>query len=144
VRIVRKRHPFEGRELAVLGWMRRHGSLELCLVLPDGSKSLIPAAWTDLDAAAQPEAGGTIGSLSDLLRAAAVAGGLVRRLEQTDRDDRPVGEQEVGSAVEPGVVRDPPPPVAWEALTPDERVAAVAALARVMAKSINNEEEDHE
>ncbi len=28
--------------------MRRHGQLELILVLPDGSKSLIPAAWTDL------------------------------------------------------------------------------------------------
>jgi hypothetical protein len=37
-----------------------------------------------------------------------------------------------------------PPAVAWEALTPEERLAAVAALARVMAKSINNKEEDDE
>ncbi|MDQ2728451.1 MAG: hypothetical protein M3Y91_11450 [Actinomycetota bacterium] len=36
-----------------------------------------------------------------------------------------------------------PPVVAWEALSPDERLVAVAALARVMAKSINKEE-DHE
>ena len=36
------------------------------------------------------------------------------------------------------------PAVAWEALTPDERLAAVAALARVMAKSINDKEEDDE
>jgi hypothetical protein len=28
--------------------MHRHGQLELILVLPDGSKSLIPAEWTDL------------------------------------------------------------------------------------------------
>ena len=35
-----------------------------------------------------------------------------------------------------------PPSVAWEALTPEERLAAVAALARVMAKSINKEEDD--
>lgn len=41
---------------------------------------------------------------------------------------------------------DPAPPVvAWEALTPDERLAAVATLARVMAKSIiNDKEEDDE
>lgn len=32
----------------------------------------------------------------------------------------------------------------WEALTPDERLAAVAALARVMAKSISEKEEDDE
>jgi hypothetical protein len=95
VRVVRKRHPMEGRELAVLGWMRRHGSLELCLVLPDGSKSLIPAAWTDLPVAPEPAASATttIGSLSDLLRAAAVVGGLVRRLEPAGRDDRPTGEE---------------------------------------------------
>ncbi len=29
--------------------MRRHGVLELLLVLPDGSKSLVPAGWTDAD-----------------------------------------------------------------------------------------------
>ena len=44
--ITRVRHPLEGRELRVLGGMRRHGRLELLLVLPDGSKSLVPAAWT--------------------------------------------------------------------------------------------------
>jgi hypothetical protein len=37
-----------------------------------------------------------------------------------------------------------PPDATWEALTPDERLAAVAALARVMAKSISDEEEDHD
>ena len=43
---MRPRHPLAGRELRVLGGMRRHGRLELLLVLPDGSKRLIPAAWT--------------------------------------------------------------------------------------------------
>ena len=33
----------------MLGWMRRHCKLDLILVLPDGSRTLIPAAWTDLD-----------------------------------------------------------------------------------------------
>ena len=37
-----------------------------------------------------------------------------------------------------------PPGVAWEALTPDERLAVVVALARVMAKSINENGDDDE
>ena len=40
--ITRPRHPLAGLELRVLGGMRRHGRLELLLVLPDGSKRLIP------------------------------------------------------------------------------------------------------
>ena len=49
VTLTRRRHPFEGRSLQVLGSMRRHGAAELLVVLPDGSKRLIPAAWTDLE-----------------------------------------------------------------------------------------------
>jgi Family of unknown function (DUF5372) len=69
VRVTRRRHPFEGRSLLVLGGMRRHGELELLLVLPDGSKSLIPAGWTDagpsgVDGDASVA---TLGSLADLL-----------------------------------------------------------------------------
>ena len=36
------------------------------------------------------------------------------------------------------------PDMTWEALTPDERHAVVVALARVMAKSINQKEEHDE
>src|SRR5205807_9077402 len=71
VTLTRRRHPFEGRSLRVLGSMRRHGAAELLVVLPDGSKRLIPAAWTDLE---QPpgvtDAGdglATLGSVPDLL-----------------------------------------------------------------------------
>ena len=48
VTLTRRQHPFEGRPLPVLGSMLRHGAMELLVVLPDGSKRLIPAAWTDL------------------------------------------------------------------------------------------------
>ena len=44
--------------MPVLGQRRRQGQLELLLVLPDGSKSLIPAAWTDVDSAGVEEATG--------------------------------------------------------------------------------------
>ena len=77
--VTRRRHPLEGQSLRELGRMRRHGRLELLLVLPDGSKSLIPAAWTDLDRAADSTdtdadaVVATLGSLADLL--AGVRGG---------------------------------------------------------------------
>lgn len=69
----------------MLGRLRRHGRLELLLVLPDGSKSLIPAAWTDLDGAAadtgatDQAATATLGSVADLLQAAAMLWGLSTR-----------------------------------------------------------------
>src|SRR5271167_3424797 len=47
VRILRERHPFEGRALPVMGTVKRRGVLLLLAVLPDGSRSLIPASWTD-------------------------------------------------------------------------------------------------
>lgn len=66
--------------------MRKHGQHELCLVLPDGTKSLLPAAWTDVDARAE-SAGGpeTLGSLAELLHARAVVDGLIHRAEARPR-----------------------------------------------------------
>jgi hypothetical protein len=49
VRVTRPRHPLAGRWLQVIGAMRRLGRDELLVVLPDGSKTLIPAAWTDCE-----------------------------------------------------------------------------------------------
>ena len=62
VRITRVRHPLHDRSLRVLGGMRRHGMVELLLELPDGSKSLVPAAWTD----AQPSSGDDAGPVATL------------------------------------------------------------------------------
>jgi hypothetical protein len=77
VTLTRRRHPFEGRSLRVLGSMRRHGAAELLVVLPDGSKRLIPAAWTDLEQPAGGDgAAATLGSVSDLLRASVLVSGL--------------------------------------------------------------------
>src|SRR6266536_2848495 len=74
------RHPLEGRSLQVLGSMRRHGAAELLVVLPDGSKRLIPAAWTDLEQPADgDDAAATLGSVSDLLHASVLVSGLCAR-----------------------------------------------------------------
>ena len=45
--ITRERHPFEGRALAFIGSTRRRGVLFVLACLPDGSRALIPAQWTD-------------------------------------------------------------------------------------------------
>lgn len=85
--ITRRRHPLEGLALRVLGQMRRHGRLELLLVLPDGSKSLVPAVWTDLrgvdsDGETGQDVAATLGSLADLLVACAVVAALSGREPQ--------------------------------------------------------------
>jgi hypothetical protein len=48
VTIVRRRHPFEGQALEIFACVQRRGLLHLVLVLPDGTRALLPAAWTDL------------------------------------------------------------------------------------------------
>ena len=67
--------------MPVLGGMRRHGALELLLVLPDGSKSLVPAAWTDVDPSGVNAVASmsTLGSLSDLLQACDLVVDLAER-----------------------------------------------------------------
>ena len=92
VRVTRARHALEGRSLELIGWMRRHGRLELLLVLADGSRVFVPAAWTDLDGGgAGPSAAGTLGSLEDLL--------AMRRVLDGVRRSGGVGESAVASDV---------------------------------------------
>src|SRR5208283_5754262 len=45
--VTRKRHVFEGRRLFVIRSLVRRGVPEFLVILPDGSRTLIPAAWTD-------------------------------------------------------------------------------------------------
>src|SRR5947208_16114066 len=83
--------------------MRRHGKLDLILVLPDGSRSLIPASWTDLDPSAPSEAAtlATLGSIADLLHAGRVLTGLVR-VDPTRPDDGRISNLE-GAHAQPAV-----------------------------------------
>jgi len=75
--ITRERHPFEGCALAVIGSIRRRGVLFVLACLPDGSRSLIPAQWTDwgeghcggVRACREANVGScALGSLGDLLQ----------------------------------------------------------------------------
>ena len=78
----------EGQALQSLGWMRRHGALGLILALPDGTRRLVPAAWTDVEPVVSPSAQPreTLGALADLLNAGRVLAALARRLENRPDD----------------------------------------------------------
>ena len=75
--VTRERHPFQGRVVRVLGRMLRHGAVEFLVVLPDGSKTLLPAYFTDAVAAAMPAAAETVGSVEDLVQLALVVESLM-------------------------------------------------------------------
>jgi hypothetical protein len=77
VRVVRPGHPLHGLDLPVWGWLRLRGVAMVVLVLPDGSKKRIPAAWAheggseDTGAAAAA----VVAAAGDLLRLLRVISG---------------------------------------------------------------------
>ena len=80
VTITRSHHPFEGQSLEVLRQARMPDGLQFVLILPDGSKSLVPADWTDYpNPASPPPAAQLVGSLDDLLRLRDLIDALLRR-----------------------------------------------------------------
>ena len=78
--ITRPHHPFHGQSLEVLRQARMPGGLQFVLILPDGSKSLIPADWTDYKTTScAPQPVPLVGSLDDLLRLRGLVDALLRR-----------------------------------------------------------------
>lgn len=57
------------------------GGLSFVLILPDGSKSLVPAEWTDFGSNRQPSASANdlTGSFEDLLRLRSLTDALLQR-----------------------------------------------------------------
>ena len=72
--------------------MHRKGRLYLILILPDGSKSMIPADWTDFSSMTRPRkavsvrATAALGSIEDLLHARAITDALLNRLAAIARE----------------------------------------------------------
>ena len=93
VTVTRVGHPLCGSRFAVWGWARRRGRLELLLVLADGSKTVVPAVWTDLDTgpgrhvgnargrrpARAMDVGGVLTTVEDLLRLRGIVVALTAR-----------------------------------------------------------------
>lgn len=88
VNIIQNRHPLQGKSLDVLSLLHRNGILHLTLILPDGSRSLIPAAWTNLNEICpkkfkspnSPPATYLIASTSSLLHARKIVDVLLDKL----------------------------------------------------------------
>ena len=82
---MRPHHPFEGQQLEVFGWQQRGGEVVLLLVLPDGTRSLIPASWTDLHGSLEPPRA-TLACITQLLHARIVVDALLRRPGASNRE----------------------------------------------------------
>ena len=108
VTITRPHHPFEGQSLEVLRHAHMRGRLQFVLILPDGSKSLIPAEWTDFKTATGPSPDfPLVGSLEDLLRLRSLVDALLRRSPDVPLTSGP--DQESHAATEPELHRHPHP-----------------------------------
>jgi hypothetical protein len=84
VRITRRRDPMEGERVGVLRrWRRKHGGMDLLVVLPNGRKRLVPQAWTDADPAAgtdvDEDVAATLATVQDLSAAVVIVSALSRR-----------------------------------------------------------------
>ena len=104
--ITRPHHPFEGKTLPVFGLGRYRDKLHLTLILPNGSRSLIPVEWTDLNAAQQsllapPNPNLHLGSLRDLLHALAVVDALLHRRASSHGSDAKSIDEESHSVATP-------------------------------------------
>jgi hypothetical protein len=122
--------------------MRRRDRLELILVLPDGSRSLIPAGWTDLEPPAEQPAAGALASLADLLEARRVLDGVLRRcVLSAEHDGRERSDEEARPAASPGPRGESGPATAlWGLLPEAEREAAAALVAKLIARTVAPEE----
>ena len=79
VRVIRPGHPLHGLDLPVWGRLRLGGAAMAVVVLPDGSKKRIPAAWTRAGTGAAGPAAGIIAQAGDLLRILRVVSGISAR-----------------------------------------------------------------
>ena len=144
--ILRERHPFEGRCLPVMSTIKRRGTLLLLVVLPDGSRSLIPASWSDWQAAADSPSESQsnhrkpcLAPLADLLHARILVDAVLGRCLIPQQV--PVADEESCHATDPGVSRTLP--TATNAERPARcrsGIEAARILARIIAQAIETAE----
>ncbi len=99
--------------------------LQFVLILPDGSKSLVPADWTDFKTASgTPQAPLLAGSLDDLLRLRRLTDALLRRPA-----DLPV--------------RSPIPETClWEQLDDQQKRIVIETLARLLVQATSDKQQE--
>ena len=117
--ITRQRHPFEGRSLAAITSIRRGGVRLVLVILPNGTRSLIPATWTDWNTESAELGTRTshishdLGRLDDLLRLRALINAFLSRPPESAPHEgsshaiAPRLSRADGSAAEPGNTNKP-------------------------------------
>jgi hypothetical protein len=88
----------QGQSLQVLGWTHRDGTLNLTLVLPDGSRSFIPADWTDFNKCNNTPtnrrpAPNVIATTSHLLHVRKVVDALLCKLNSSKHESKKVSKE---------------------------------------------------
>jgi hypothetical protein len=86
----------QGQSLEVLGWNHRNDILHLALVLPDGTRSFIPAQWTDLDITDTQNRQSTnrrptkkvLGSICHLLQARKIVDALLCKMDLSKEENK--------------------------------------------------------
>ena len=78
VRVARPGHPLHGLDLPVWGWLRLRGVAMVVLVLPDGSRKRVPAAWAHEGGSEDTgaPAAAVVAAAGDLLRLLRVISGI--------------------------------------------------------------------
>jgi len=105
--VTRPHHALEGKVLEVFAKLRHKGTSHFVLVLPDGSRSYIPVAWTDAvsDCANSAPLCSLVGSASDLLALRQRVDCLLRRIQAGPANNQNSSTQESQYANTPtGVV----------------------------------------
>jgi hypothetical protein len=98
--VVEQRHPLEGRDLEVMGGLRRGGIQLLLIALPDGSRTLVPEQWTNWNpnetdctlASGDEGRERCIAPLADLLHLRTIVDALLDR-ESTSRPEPVIDEE---------------------------------------------------
>jgi hypothetical protein len=149
VTITRERHPFEGQSLAVISSIRRRGVLLVLVVLPDGSRSLIPADWTDWRPSRPGERRQTMPAMVPTVSAGSAICFTCARswtLFAADtssrcRARRAAMQLDLAFLDRPDLPPNPSPTVrsatAWEQLDEASRIAALEILARLIARMLS-------
>jgi hypothetical protein len=102
----------EGQSLDAFGWVHRRGKLHCTAILPDGSKTFIPADWTDLGLGSESARSAklsqpTIGVPCDLLKLRSVVDALMHRASCLDQPNSILIEEEKEpNAIEVGASRN--------------------------------------
>src|SRR5204863_4288408 len=108
VTIVRRHHPLEGQTLDIFAWSHRGGQLHLVLVRPDGTHSLMPAAWTDLHSpCTTDDRPATLASRAELLHMRTIVDALLRRLDASIDEAPSTQKGRDGATPISGLAREP-------------------------------------